>query len=133
MPTLVVKYSALVSDDNHCPTLRSIQPPRKFKTKVRAKALAQYKLRFNSLSDVDTKISELISKINTLPEGTFFSVGSLTQSANRKIAIAVGKEIANRCYPEGTYDFMSAYPGKWIYRRNQHQPEEVKDFDVDML
>ncbi len=34
MPTLVVKYSALVSDDNHCPTLRSIQPPRKFKTKV---------------------------------------------------------------------------------------------------
>lgn len=133
MSTYIVKYSDLVSDDNRCPLLRAIQKPQMFKTVIRAQALDRHKLLYNTMVDAETKINLLIDKINSLPEGTFFSVGTLAKSANKKIAISLGKEISRRCVPDGAYRFVSAYPGKWIYQRTNKHLEEVKDFNVDLI
>ena len=133
MSTYTAKYSELVSDDNRCPLLRAIQKPQMFKTAIRSQALDRHRLLYNTMVDAETKISLLIDKINSLPQGTFFSVGTLTKSANKKIAISLGKEISRRCSPDGTYRFVSAYPGKWIYQRTSKNLEEVKDFNVDLI
>lgn len=128
-----VKYSDLVSDDNRCPRLRDIQQPKRFDTIVRKIALSQHQILFDTLTDVDTKINLLFGKINSLPEGTFFSVSSLAEFANRKIAIAVGKAISKQCYLGRTYRFVSAYPGKNIYQRTDKHLELVEDFMVKMF
>lgn len=133
MSTYIVNYSVVVNDDNRSPVLRNIQKPQLMRTQVRARILLLHKLFYKDRVDVDTKIHLLMEKINSLPVGTFFSIGSLVRCADRSLAIYLGKEMSARCYPGSTYEFMSMYSGKWIYRRTKVQPELVNDFEIDLL
>lgn len=123
-------YSELVSDANRCPSLKAVQKPQQFGTVARARALAPYKLRYDTVEDAETKVHLLIAKINSLPAGTFFSVGALAQSANQAIAGRIGKEIRQRCTPGGAYVLVSTISGKCIYQRTDKHPEKVSDFVV---
>lgn len=135
-----VMYSQLVSEDNLCVSLAKEQVKilegKWIPTRLRKDLLAPRKLRITNEHDLKIILPMLLEKIKSLPEGTFFSVGTLAACETSALARRLGKEIYRLSDQQSlnrTYVFKSAYSGRHIYKRTGHNAQsECRDFAIEV-